>query len=403
MRILMVSTEYPPMIGGVGRYTANLVAALKKRGMEVFVVCDKSGNGDFFGLSPKNAQNSETLLETADKVHPDIIHVQFEPGMYGLVIDSINPAKTITHIDSFYKKSGYPIVTTFHTLYDFRQWTSQGTHIKKTGKTKQLGIPLRYLIRLWKYSLSYRTFQNQNKEKLALSKGGIVFSQYASKLIGGGAKVIYHGAEPALATTPSKTEARKSFSLPGGEEGGGGGEGEHTRIALALGYKTSNKGWDILGKIRLPQGWKIVINSSKSHYNTESYRMDEMLRTNKSIIDIQRGFLSEEELSALFYSADAVLLPYKVTAGSGVMFDALAHGVPFVASDLGFFREFSALGLGITAKREPGDFSNAIKRLDRDYDDYVKRVAEFKQKLSWDSVARQHQSVYTATAAAAAA
>ena len=32
---------------------------LIKRGMEVFVVCDKSGNGDFFGLSPKNAQNSE--------------------------------------------------------------------------------------------------------------------------------------------------------------------------------------------------------------------------------------------------------------------------------------------------------------------------------------------------------
>ena len=77
-----------------------------------------------------------------------------------------------------------------------------------------------------------------------------------------------------MATTPNKLKARKSFSLPGGEEGGGGGEGENTRIALALGYKTSNKGWDILGKIRLPQGWKIVINSSKSHYNTESYRMN---------------------------------------------------------------------------------------------------------------------------------
>ena len=393
MRILMVSTEYPPMIGGVGRYTANLVAALKKRGMEVFVACDKSGKGDFFGLSPKNAQNSETLLETADKVHPDIIHVQFEPGMYGLVIDSINPSKTITHIDSFYKKSGYPIVTTFHTLYDFRQWISQGTHIKKTGKTKQFGIPLRYLIRLWKYSLSYRTFQNQNKEKLALSKEGIVFSQYASKLIGGGAKVIYHGAEPALATTPNKMKARKSFSLPGGE-GVGGGEGENTRIALALGYKTSNKGWDILGKIRLPQGWKIVINSSKSHYNTESYRMDELLRTNKSIIDIQRGFLSEEELSALFYSADAVLLPYKVTAGSGVMFDALAHGVPFVASDLGFFREFSALGLGISSKRTADGFSNGIKLLDKNYDTYKEKVNNFKGGLLWDSVAKQHESLY---------
>jgi glycosyltransferase involved in cell wall biosynthesis len=400
----MVSTEYPPITGGVGRYTEKLTKSLRKLGIDVYVACNDAGKGDFSGLSPQNDQNSQVLLKIVDNIKPDLVHIQYEPGMYGA---SKNPknlrSSGETYIDLFYKRCPAPIVTTYHTAFTLKQWLSQAELIKKSGKTKQLGIPPRFLIRLFKYSLIYRAFQNQNKEKLALSKGGIVFSQYASKLIGGGAKVIYHGAEPALATTPSKTEARKSFSLPGGEEGGGGGEGEHTRIALALGYKTSNKGWDILGKIRLPQGWKIVINSSKSHYNTESYRMDEMLRTNKSIIDIQRGFLSEEELSALFYSADAVLLPYKVTAGSGVMFDALAHGVPFVASDLGFFREFSALGLGITAKREPGDFSNAIKRLDRDYDDYVKRVAEFKQKLSWDSVARQHQSVYTATAAAAAA
>jgi glycosyltransferase involved in cell wall biosynthesis len=387
MRILMVSTEYPPMIGGVGRYTANLVSALRKSGMEVFVMCDKLGSGDFFGLSPKNTQNSEILLETADKIQPDIIHVQFEPGMYGLVIDNVNPTKTITHIDSFYRKSKFPIVTTFHTIYNFRQWISQGTHIKKTGKTKQFGVPLRFLVRLWKYSLSYKAFQNQNKEKLAQSKEGIVFSQYTSKLIGGG-KVIYHGAEPALATVPDKKEARKSFSLPEW------GEGENPRIALALGYKTSNKGWDILGKTKLPQQWKIVINSSKSHYNTESYRMDELLRDNKNIIDIQKGFLSEEELSMLFYSADAVLLPYKVTAGSGVMFDALAHGLPFVSSDLGFFREFSAQGLGITAKRSAGDFSNGIKLLDKDYDAYKEKVNNFKSRLLWDSVAKQHESLY---------
>jgi hypothetical protein len=29
-RILMVSTEYPPMQGGVGRYTFNLTKALRK-------------------------------------------------------------------------------------------------------------------------------------------------------------------------------------------------------------------------------------------------------------------------------------------------------------------------------------------------------------------------------------
>jgi glycosyltransferase involved in cell wall biosynthesis len=384
MRILMVSTEYPPMNGGVGRYTANLVAALRKSGMDVFVVCDKLGKGDFYGLSPKNTQNSEILLETADKIRPDIIHVQFEPGMYGLVIDSINPSKTRTYIDSFYRKSNYPIITTFHTIYNFRQWISQGTHIKKSGKAKQLGIPLRFLVRFWKYSLSYRAFQNQNKEKLALSKEGIVFSQYASKLIGGG-KVIYHGAEPALSTVPNKKDARRSLSLP---------EKEGIRLALALGFKNISKGWDILAKVSLPEGWKIVINSSKRYYDIKNYDIDPELRSNKNIIDIQKGFLSEEDLSMLFYSADAVLLPYKVTAGSGVMFDAIAHGLPFVASDLGFFKEFSAQGLGITVKRSSKEFSNGVRLLNKNYDIYKENVNNFKMKLTWDSVARQHEYWY---------
>ena len=140
--------------------------------MEVFVACDKSGKGDFFGLSPKNAQNSEVCLETADKVHPDIIHVQFEPGMYGLVIDNINPSKTITHIDSFYKKSGYPIVTTFHTLYDFRQWISQGTHIKKTGKTKQFGIPLRVPHQALEILLELQNIPKPKQRKACPKQGG---------------------------------------------------------------------------------------------------------------------------------------------------------------------------------------------------------------------------------------
>ena len=48
----MVSTEYPPIPGGVGRYTFNLTKALRKIGIEILVVCNDKGNGDFYGLSP---------------------------------------------------------------------------------------------------------------------------------------------------------------------------------------------------------------------------------------------------------------------------------------------------------------------------------------------------------------
>ena len=113
-----------------------------------------------------------------------------------------------------------------------------------------------------------------------------------------------------------------------------------------------------------------------------------------SIIDLQKDFLDEEDLSLLFYSADAVMLPYTVSSSSGVMVDALAHGLPFVASNLGFFREFSSKGLGITVKRRPDAFANGLRTLANDYDAYVREVNKFKDKLKWDLIARQHSILY---------
>jgi glycosyltransferase involved in cell wall biosynthesis len=382
MRIMMVSTEYPPMLGGVGRYTANLTKELRTLGLDVDVVCNEKGKGEFSGLSPTNEQNSQILLKLVDEVKPDVVHIQFEPGMYGLLIDPKNPKNSGTYLDSFYRKCPIPITTTFHSGYNLSQWMSIASLIKKSGKIGRLGIPLRFLIRFWKYFLNYKAFNNLNKEKLALSRAGIVFSHYMSNLLGGG-NVIYHGAEPALFPCPRREKARSIFSLP-----------QDKRLAIALGFRTNTKGWDILKKMDIPDWWNVVLNSSKSHYNKEKYNT-EWIQGKKNIIDLQRGFISEEELSMLFYAADAVLLPYSVSAGSGVMFDALAHGIPFIASDLGFFKEFSNQGLGLTVKRNPESFSNGLKRLDKGYSSYVRSINAFKQKLKWNFVASQHASLYS--------
>jgi glycosyltransferase involved in cell wall biosynthesis len=113
------------------------------------------------------------------------------------------------------------------------------------------------------------------------------------------------------------------------------------------------------------------------------------------IIDLQRDFLCEEELSLLFSSADAVILPYKVSSGSGVMFDALAHGLPFVATNLDFFIEYARKGLGITVKRNPEAFSKALADLDKDYITYKRAVDEFRPELSWQNIASQHGQLYS--------
>ena len=393
MRVLMVSTEYPPMPGGVGRYTANLTQAIRKTGVEVDVVCSKEGNGQFSGISPTNKQNSDVLLKIVDEIKPDVVHVQFEPGMYGLLLDAKDPRKSGTYIDAFYHQCKVPIVTTFHTGFSLWQWLSHASLVKKTGRTGKLGIPARASIRLWKYSLNYKAFADLNRDKRTLSKAGIAFSRHMSKMLRKDCDIIYHGSEPALDTAPSKKEARAHFDLP-----------QESRIALAVGFRTVTKGWDILQQLELPEEWIIITNSSRGHYNTETLELkwekatgqhrDRHQDDRTPIIDLKRGFLDEKELSLLFYASDVLLLPYKVTAGSGVMFDGIAHGLPFVSSDLRFFKEFAAMGLGIASKRDPRKFAKAIIKLDSDYGNFAKRVNEFAQKLKWDYVAQQHLDIY---------
>ena len=161
---------------------------------------------------------------------------------------------------------------------------------------------------------------------------------------------------------------------------------------MAVGFRTATKGWDILEKMNVPKGWTIVVSSSENHY----IKYDLQLRVgNKSnIIILQNDFLSESDLSSLFYASDATILPYKVSSASGVMFDGLAHGLPFVATDLEFFREFSDQGLGITVRRNPSAFSSGLVSLTSNYACYRESVDIFKKKLSWKAVAIQHANLY---------
>jgi hypothetical protein len=86
---MMVSTEYAPMQGGVGRYTKKLVNSLRQQDLEVLVVCNEQGEGDLNGISPHNIYNSKVLLRLVKEIEPDLVHVQYEQGLYGM---HLNPS-----------------------------------------------------------------------------------------------------------------------------------------------------------------------------------------------------------------------------------------------------------------------------------------------------------------------
>jgi glycosyltransferase involved in cell wall biosynthesis len=366
------------MQGGVGRYCKKLVDSLKNQGVEVRVVCNEDGQGDYFGISPLNPDNSEILLKIVDEYQPDVVNVQYEPGLYGIHLDALNPNKTSTNVEAFYRECKVPIVTTFHSAYTFRQWMSLVVPLvnKKFGK---IGTWLHVAYDYWTHLLNYRSFNALNTQKIGQNRKGVVFSRYLANLIPG-SHLIYHGSEPSLIPAPDKREARRKFSLP--EEG---------NIALALGFLTATKGLDIIRKMKVPAGWKIVVNTSRNHYNMEKIKEK---FDNDGVIELGRGFLTDKELSLLLYAADALILPYKVSSGSGVMYDGLAHGLPFVSSNIEFFKEFSNLGLGISIERDPVEFSKAFVKLEWDYEKYENAVEIFRKKLAWKEVAKKHISLY---------
>lgn len=183
-----------------------------------------------------------------------------------------------------------------------------------------------------------------------------------------------------LALQPKKEEACSRFKLP-----------NIKRIALAIGFRTVTKGWDIIKKMKVPEDWVIVINPSKNDYSRDSINVQ---LERDSVIDLHKDFLEEEDLSVLFYAADATILPYTVSSSSGVMFDGFSHGLPFISSDIGLFREFSSKDLGITVERRPDEFSNGLITLTKEYGNYQKNVDKFKDQIIWDLIATQHIKIY---------
>ena len=271
----MVSTEYPPIPGGVGRYTSNLVKSLKKKGVEVYVLCNEKGNGDFFGLDPSNQSNSHVILNVIDKLNPDVVHVQLEHGLYGLKQKFRNNSnKSITNIEYFYEKCPIPIITTFHSAYPFKQWLKLSKMLynqENYANTNSIN-PFKK-IKEFMISLStYYAFKKSNKIKMEQSSSNIVFSEYCTHLISDRTVVsksilkknklfiVYHGAEPTLHVPPEKKLARKKFNLP-----------VDKKIGLLFGFATHTKGWDLLNSLNIPYNWTIVINQSKNLYGTRNH------------------------------------------------------------------------------------------------------------------------------------
>jgi glycosyltransferase involved in cell wall biosynthesis len=407
------------MRGGVGRYTYHLVRALiDKKNIDIHVavnggqskirttttkVMTKSppmtnenttnsniaGNYDIDNYNIDNNKyavyydiikkgdwnNSQRLLHLVHELKPDIVNVQYERGLYEVDTTVGHIIRRITYgstLDKFYKECPVLTLSTLHTVLPYNEYQEyiKERALRREGRFASLPLPIRAAIRRWvmkrRYDLLFQVVK--------MSDEVISPARTIHEIVKRGT-VIYHGAEPAipLSSPADKNEFRKEFGLP-----------IDKKLLLAFGYVGSYKGFDILDSISLPEDWSLVMKQNKHERGIEQPVHI------KNAISLHLGYLDDVMLSKLFFSCDAMIFPYKVVSISGVLFDALAHGLPFIASDLKFFREFAEMGLGITSNRNASPFSRSISRLSADYEMYKKNVQQFGPKLRWSDIAQKH-------------
>ena len=75
-------------------------------------------------------------------------------------------------------------------------------------------------------------------------------------------------------------------------------------------------------------------------------------------------FIDDAEIPAIFRRADLVVLPYRETEQSGVLYTGLAFGKPLVLSAVGGFPEVAATGRrALVPPGDPGALAAALSEL----------------------------------------
>src|SRR5215217_2960392 len=222
MKILVVSGEYPPMKGGVGRYTKNLVQAIaKKPNVDVSVATsaatsnaatidpshDSNNNVTIYprAIRKGDKRNSDSILGIVSDIKPDIVNIQYERGLYEVDTTIRHTFWRLVHgstLDRFYSMCPVPTVSTLHTVFPQGEYSAyvKDRALRKEGRFGFLPLPLRAAIRRWVMEQRYDLLLNVVSQSDDIISPARTLQEVVRRGI-----VIYHGAEPTIELSSSST------------------------------------------------------------------------------------------------------------------------------------------------------------------------------------------------------
>jgi polysaccharide biosynthesis protein PslF len=395
MRVLMLTGEYPPAMGGVGDYTAHLCEAIAGLGAEVAVVTRPAP-----AVSGRTAKESERVLEMVEhwgfgcwriiaraavRFGANLLHLQYQAAAYDM-----RPA---IHLLPAYLRARLPslrIVTTFHDLrvpYLF----------PKAGPLRAAAV------RLLDRS-SHRTVVTNSADLDDLGGPG--------------------GA--GTAGSPRRWLIPLASSIPCDPPRGFDRDAERRRLGVEngslllsyFGFMNDSKGvehlLDTLASL-LARGHdaRLLVLGGEAG-STDRSNVEFSRRIDHAIAGaglegriIRSGFLPPGEVSAGLLASDVCVLPFSDGASlrRSSMLAAMAHALPVVSTLAE--RPDPLLSNGenvvLVQRDSPAAIADAVERLWRD-DALRQRVAagagSLARRSSWVGVAGQHMELYRGLAVA---
>ncbi len=122
-------------------------------------------------------------------------------------------------------------------------------------------------------------------------------------------------------------------------------------------------------------------------------------------VTFEFGFVPEARVEALFADTDALVFPYRDIEASGVLMQAVAAGLPVVASRIGAFAELLEHGREslLVPAGDPASLAAALRRLLGAPESLAAMRSEMRRLRDrlpdWAAIGRQTTAVYAAAAA----
>ena len=374
-RILFVTGEYPPRVGGVADHVVRLRAALEDLGVNTRVATESvSGDSQLERVhraSPRPwGRQILKVLRLVKRFRSDVVHIQYQAGAFDSPVQSALLPLAL-------RLSGYGgvIVVTFHDL------------------AEPYVFPLAGPLRRW----SVHLLRDRADVCVYVDADDCTQAGSGNTTQWGRSHVIPAGPtiEPPR-NLGTREEMRAELGLPAGRF-----------LVGFFGFRQSGKGLECLANaMRTPQlsvaGAQLVLVGSPvpmmSTHRAAS-EVDPAIFTGLDVLD--PGLLSPENVSRWLRACDVAALPYEdgLSTRRGTFMVAAAHGLPVVTT-IPMRPDLLGICQGEVAFTPANDTDALAKALVRVRDDPAHRAKlesgsrAVSGRYSWPCIARQTLDAY---------